>query len=122
MAIVPEQDNLIVETRVTPQDIDQVKLKQAAILRFTSFNQRSTPELDGIVSRIGADVSRDDKIGPAYFVVRVTVTPEQIARLEEARLVPGMPVEVFIPTSQRTLLSYLLKPFSDQARRAFRER
>lgn len=122
MAIVPEQDNLIVETRVTPQDIDQVKLKQAAILRFTSFNQRSTPELDGIVSRIGADVSRDDKTSPAYFVVRITVTPEQIARLEEARLVPGMPVEVFIPTSQRTLLSYLLKPFSDQARRAFRER
>jgi membrane fusion protein, type I secretion system len=122
MTIVPDRDNLIVETHVPPQDIDQVKLKQPAILRFTSFNQRSTPELDGIVNRIGADVTRDDKTSPAYFVVRVTVPPEQIARLEEARLLPGMPVEVFIPTRPRTLLSYLLKPVADQTRRAFRER
>lgn len=122
MTIVPDRDNLIVETHVPPQDIDQVRLNQPAVLRFTSFNQRSTPELDGVVGRIGADVSRDDKTSPAYFVVRVTVPPEQIARLEEARLVPGMPVEVFIPTSPRTLLSYLLKPIADQTRRAFRER
>ncbi len=122
MTIVPEQDNLIVEAHVTPKDIDQVRPRQAAILRFTSFNQRSTPELDGMVSRVGADVTRDDKTSPAYFVVRVTVMPEQVAPLEEARLVPGMPVEVFIPTSRRTLLSYLLKPIADQTRRAFRER
>ena len=64
MTIVPDQDTLIVETHVAPQDIDQIRLGQPATLRFTNFNQRPTPEIDGEVSRIGADISRDDKTGP----------------------------------------------------------
>lgn len=122
MTIIPDQDNLLVETHVAPQDIDQVKLNQPAILRFTNFNQRTTPEIDGEVSRIGADVSRDDKSSPTYFIVRITIPAEQIAKLGKARLLPGMPVEVFIPTSERTLLSYLMKPLADQVHRAFREK
>lgn len=122
MTIVPDQDNLIVETHVAPQDIDQVKLKASAVLRFTNFNQRSTPEIDGEVSRVGADISRDDKTSPTYFVVRIAIPPGQAARLGDTRLMPGMPVEVFIPTSERTLLSYLLKPLADQVHRAFREK
>jgi HlyD family secretion protein len=122
MTIVPDQDSLIVETHVTPQDIDQVRLGQPAVLRFTNFNQRTTPEIDGAVSRIGADVSRDDKASPTYFVVRIAIPSEQMAKLGKARLIPGMPVEVFIRTSERTLLSYLVKPLADQVHRAFREK
>jgi HlyD family secretion protein len=122
MTIVPDHDSLIVETHVAPQDIDQVKFGQPATLRFTNFNQRVTPEIDGEVSRIGADISRDEKNGPTYFVVRIAIPPEQMSKLGGARLLPGMPVEVFIPTSERSLLSYLMKPLADQVHRAFREK
>ncbi|MDB5875866.1 MAG: type secretion rane fusion protein HlyD family, partial [Ramlibacter sp.] len=91
MTIVPDSDSLIVETRVAPQDIDQVKLGQRAVLRFTNFNARTTPEIDGEISRIGADISRDDKTSPTYFTVRITIPPEQMAKLGKARLLPGMP-------------------------------
>lgn len=122
MTIVPDNDSLIVETRVPPQEIDQVKLGQNAVLRFTNFNQRTTPEVDGEVSRIGADVSREDKTGPTYFVVRISIGPEQIKKFGGVKLMPGMPVEVFIRTGERTLLSYLMKPMADQMHRAFREK
>lgn len=122
MTIVPDQDNLIVETHVAPQDIDQARVGQPAILRFTNFNQRTTPEIDGEVSRIGANVSRDDKTGPNYFVVRIVIPPGQTKKLGATHLLPGMPVEVFIPTSERTVLSYLMKPLADQIHRAFREK
>jgi HlyD family secretion protein len=122
MTIVPDQDSLVVETHVTPQDIDQVKLGQAAILRFTNFNQRTTPEIDGEVMRIGADVSREDKSSPGYFVVRIAIPQAQMNKLGHTHLMPGMPVEVFIRTSERTLLSYLAKPLADQVHRAFREK
>lgn len=122
MTIVPEQDRLIVEAHVAPQDVDQVKLNHPASLRFTSFNQRTTPEIDGEIVRIGADVSRDDKSGPAYFVIRVAIPQTQIDKLATTHLLPGMPVEVFISTSERTLLSYLMKPLADQVHRAFREK
>jgi len=122
MTIVPDKDSLIVEARVAPTDIDQVKLGQPAVLRFTNFNARVTPEIDGEISRIGADISRDDKTSPTYFVVRIAIAPEQMSKLGAARLLPGMPVEVFIPTSERSLLSYLMKPLADQVHRAFREK
>lgn len=122
MTIVPDHDRLIVQTHVAPQDIDQVKLDQPAILRFTNFNQRNTPEITGEVSRIGADVSRDDKTGPTYFDVSITAPPDQLAKLGDVKLLPGMPVDVFLRTSERTLLSYLMKPLADQIHRAFREK
>jgi HlyD family secretion protein len=122
MTIVPDTDSLIVETRITPQEIDQVWLGQPAVLRFTNFNQRTTPEIDGEVSRIGADVTRDDKTSPTYFVVRIAIDPRQILKLGKTRLMPGMPVEVFLRTTDRTLLSYLVKPLADQMHRTFRER
>jgi HlyD family secretion protein len=122
MTIVPDTDSLIVETHVAPQDIDQIKLGQAAVLRFTNFNQRTTPEIDGEVSRIGADISRDDKASPTFFVVRIAIPSPQLEKLGQTRLMPGMPVEVFIRTGERTLLSYLMKPLADQMHRAFREK
>ncbi len=121
MLIVPEADDLIVEVRVDPQKIDQLKLDQPATLRFPGFNQRTTPELNGRVSRIAADVIQDQRTGQPYYLVRISMTTDEIGRLNGLKLVPGMPVEAFIRTEERTMLSYLLKPLTDQARRAFRE-
>jgi HlyD family secretion protein len=122
MTIVPDNDVLQIETRVQPKDIDQIHIGSSAMLRFTSFDARTTPEIDGTVRRIGADVSHDDNSTEPYFVVRLDVDPEQQEKLGKARLIPGMPVEVFIRTSARSMLSYLMKPLADQARRAFREK
>jgi HlyD family secretion protein len=122
MLIVPEADDLIVEVRVDPQKIDQLKLDQPATLRFPGFNQRSTPELSGRVRRIAADVIQDQRSGQPYYLVRISLEADEIAQLNGLKFVPGMPVEAFIRTEQRTMLSYLLKPLTDQARRAFREK
>jgi HlyD family secretion protein len=122
MMIVPGKDTLIVETKVAPQDIDQVKLGQPVMIRFPSFNQRTTPELSGAVSRVSADALQPDKNGPGYFLVRVAIARDEVARLGALALVPGMPADVFIRTADRSLLSYLTKPLTDQAAHAFRER
>jgi HlyD family secretion protein len=121
MLIVPEADVLIVEARVAPQNIDQVRLDQPATLRFPGFNQRTTPELNGRVSRIGADITEDQRSSQPYYLVRISMAADEMERLNGIKLVPGMPVEAFIRTDERTMLSYLLKPLIDQARRAFRE-
>ncbi len=122
MLIVPGADELIVEVRVEPQTIDQIKLEQPTTLRFPSFNQRTTPELNGRVSRIAADITHDPRTGTPYFLVRIVLSPGEAERLDGQTLVPGMPVEAFIRTEERTMLSYLFKPLTDQARHAFRER
>jgi HlyD family secretion protein len=122
MLIVPEADNLSVEVKVNPQDIDQLQLNQKAILRFSSFNARTTPEIDGVVTRISADTTTDQRTGQSYYTVRISMPPEQIQRLGEVKLLPGMPVEAFVQTGDRTMLSYLIKPLHDQFVRAFREK
>ncbi len=121
MLIVPDVDALRVEARIAPADIDQVHLGQHAHMRFTAFNQETTPELDGKVVFVGADAEQDEKTGTKYFVVRVAIDDGQIARLDGLKLLPGMPVESFIETEPRTVLSYLLRPIENQIRRAFRE-
>lgn len=122
MLIVPEADTLTVEAKVQPQDIDQLHPGQATMLRFPAFSQRTTPELNGDVSRISADVTQDQKTGANYYTVRITFPDTEIARLGAIKLVPGMPVEAFIQTSPRTVLSYLVKPLDDQITKAFREK
>ena len=121
MLIVPKAENLTVEAKVAPQDIDQLHIGQTAMLRFSAFNQRSTPEINGTVSRISADITTDENTGTSYYTVRVAMSAEEIARLGDVALVPGMPVEVFIKTGDRKVISYLVKPLSDQVTRAFRE-
>jgi HlyD family secretion protein len=122
MLIVPSLDLLNVEAKIQPQDIDQVHIGQIALLRFSSFSQRTTPELDGTVSQISADVSEDQKTGTRYYTVRIGVAPSQIARLGNLKLIPGMPVEAFIQTSPRTVMSFLTKPLTDQIAHSFREK
>ncbi len=121
MLIVPEGDDLALEVRIAPRDIDQVRVGHKALLRMSAFNQRTTPELIGEVSRIAADLTTDERTGASYYVVRITVPAPEIAKLKGLSLVPGMPAEAFIQTEDRTALSYLLKPLSDQVSRAFRE-
>jgi HlyD family secretion protein len=121
MLIVPEADDLAIEVRVAPQDIDQVKIGQPAVLRLSAFNQRTTPEITGTVSRVAADLTQDEKTDTAFYTVRVITSETELARLKDLKLVPGMPVETFIQTGERTALSYLMKPLSDQLNRAWRE-
>jgi HlyD family secretion protein len=122
MLIVPEDDALSIEAKVAPQDIDQLRTGQTAGLRFSTFNQRTTPEINGTISRISADVSPDQRTGHTFYTVRIGIAPEEIARLGNVKLVPGMPVEAFMKTDDRTVLSYFVKPLQDQIMRAFRER
>jgi HlyD family secretion protein len=122
MLIVPEADDLSVEAKVAPQEIDQVRLGQSVVLRFTSFNQRTTPEINGIVKRVSADISTDSRSGQSYYTVRIAIPADEMAKLEGARLVPGMPVEAFLQTGERKVITYLVKPLTDQFARAFRER
>lgn len=120
MLIVPQADKLVVEARIAPHDIDQVQVGQEAMLRFPNFNQRTTPEIDGTVIRLSPDVTRDAKSGLPYYLARIRMSTE---KLDPAmKFVPGMPVDVFIRTRERTLVSYLVKPLADQAARAFREK
>jgi membrane fusion protein, type I secretion system len=122
MLIVPEADNLSVEAKVNPQDIDQLQLNQKATLRFSAFNVRTTPEIEGIVTRISADTSSDQRTGQSYYTIRIAMAADQLERLGDVKLLPGMPVEAFVQTGDRTMLSYLVKPLHDQFMRAFREK
>ncbi|KRB24077.1 secretion protein HlyD [Mesorhizobium sp. Root695] len=119
MSIVPRGDELVVEARVAPTDIDQVSTGQDVRLRFSSFNQRTTPEIDGRVNVIGAAASVDAQTGQAYYLSTIAIVDDR--GLEGKQLVPGMPVEVFLHTKERSALSYLVKPFTDQMKRAMNE-
>ncbi|HMK70084.1 MAG TPA: HlyD family type I secretion periplasmic adaptor subunit [Xanthobacteraceae bacterium] len=122
MLIVPEADKLLVEAKVEPKDIDQVQFGQPVVLRFSAFNTRATPELNGTVVRIAADTSTDQRTGLSYYLVRIAMAAGEIERLGDVKLTPGMPVEAFIQTGERTMLSYLVRPLHDQLMRSFREK
>jgi HlyD family secretion protein len=121
MLIVPDRDPLAVEVRIAPNEIEQLHVGQIAMLKFSALNQRTTPEIKGKVSLIGADLTQDKRTGSSYYLVRIVPVPEQLALLAGAKLLPGMPVEAFIQTHARTALSYLIKPLREQADRAFTE-
>jgi HlyD family secretion protein len=123
MMIVPQADDLSVEAKVNPQDIDKLQIGQRTLLRLSAFNQRTTPELNGVVTRVSPDVTTEQRTGQSYYTIRVSMPPAEVARLGDSnKLIPGMPVEAFVQTGDRTMLSYLIKPLSDQLMRAFREK
>lgn len=123
MQVVPAADKLLVEARVAPQDIDQVATGAKATVRIMAGNQRTMPDISTHVTLIGADLTKEkEQPNVAYYVVRVAVPPEEAQRLDQLKLVPGMPAEVFIQTRERTPLDYLLKPLTEQIARTFRER
>jgi HlyD family secretion protein len=122
MIIVPDAENLAVEARVNPQDIDKVQVTQPAVLRFSAFDTRTTPEIFGKVTRVSADTTLDQRTGQSYYTIRIALKREQMERLGNVRLVPGMPVDAFVQTGERTVIAYLMKPLSDQIVKAFREK
>ncbi len=122
MMIVPQAEDLSVEAKVNPQDIDKLQIGQKTLLRLSAFNQRTTPELNGVVTRVSPDVTTEQRTGQSYYTIRVSLPAQEVARLGDVRLIPGMPVEAFVQTGDRTMLSYLIKPLSDQLMRTFRER
>jgi HlyD family secretion protein len=121
MLIVPEDDSLSIEAKVSPNDIDQLRADQPTLLRFSAFNQRTTPQLNGTISWISADLTQDPHSGASYYTMRIAVSDAEMARLRGLKVIPGMPVEVFVQTDSRTVLSYLIKPLADQVMRTFRD-
>ena len=121
MSIVPQGQALVIQSRVPAISIDQVTPGQAATMRFPAFNSRTTPEIFGTVSRVSPDAFRDERTGASYYTAEIVPTEESLPDLETLQLVPGMPVEAFILTGDRTPLSFLVKPITDYVERAFRE-
>jgi HlyD family secretion protein len=122
MLVVPKSDALIIEAKVATQDIDQVGRGAHAVVRIMAGNQRTTPEVNGVLTHVSADQSKDEKTNQIYYTVRVALSEQELRRLGDLKLLPGMPAEVFIKTQERTPLQYLLKPLHEQIARTFRER
>ncbi|WEX90381.1 HlyD family type I secretion periplasmic adaptor subunit [Sinorhizobium garamanticum] len=121
MLVVPEADDLTVEARVATHDIDQIHVGQPVEIRFSAFNQRTTPEVEAEVATIAPDLVTDERTGASYYPLRIRPKQESLAKLKGLSLYPGMPAEVFIKIADRTVISYLTKPLTDQMRHAFRE-
>lgn len=121
MVIVPDTDDLIVEARVPPQSIDQVHVGGRAFIRFTAFSSHTTPEARGTVDTVSGDVEIDEKTGAGFYRARLRLKATDLPAKVHERLISGMPVEVMMETSRRSVLSYILKPLTDQFNRAFRE-
>ncbi len=121
LTIVPEDSKLQIEVRLSPGDIDQIFFGQHAKLRFSAFQARTTPELDGKITFLSPATTTEEGTGEVYYTAQLELLPGEIEKLEGKKLIPGMPVEAFVQTESRTALSYLIKPFVDQFARAFRE-
>jgi HlyD family secretion protein len=122
LEIVPDANEVAVETHVSPTEIDLIVPGQPVRLRLAAFNRRTAPELQGLVQRIAADATRDERTGQSYFVVRVAVPNDQLAALGNDRIVPGMIAEAHFLTAPRAIAAYLMQPLAEQLDRAFRER
>lgn len=121
MYVVPKDSPLIVRTHIDTIHIDQVHVGQEAVLRFSAFDQRTTPELRGRVIDVSADAYSDERTGQRYYKADVELDAKEAERLAHVTLLPGMPVEAFIQTGSRSALSYVVKPMADYFTRAFRD-
>ena len=120
--IVPDEDDLLIDARVSPLDIDDVHLGLPAQVHLSAYRQRVLPRIDGVVRQLSADRLTDEATGEAYFLARVEVDRDTLAGLDaDIALLPGMPADVMIMTTPRTALDYLLGPVLDSFRRSFRE-
>ncbi|MEL6465216.1 MAG: HlyD family type I secretion periplasmic adaptor subunit [Pseudomonadota bacterium] len=120
--LIPQDRPLVIAARVDPIHIDQIVTGQSVNLRFSALDQRTTPELVGEVALVSADAFEDETVGASYYRAEIVLNPGEIDKLSEGQvLVPGMPVEAFIRTADRSPLAYLIKPVADYFNRAFRE-
>lgn len=118
--VVPQTDELVVEARLSPMDIDRVAVAQEAMIRFSSFSS-AVPNITGTVIHVSADSFTDSNTGASYYTARIEVSAEGVTELGNLVLVPGMPAEVFINTGSRTFFQYILKPISNALARSFIE-
>ncbi|MEP3845789.1 MAG: HlyD family type I secretion periplasmic adaptor subunit [Paracoccaceae bacterium] len=120
--LVPQDRPLVIAARVDPIHIDQIVTGQAVNLRFSALDQRTTPELEGKVTLVSADAFEDEQVGISYYRAEIILNPGEVEKLTNGQiLIPGMPVEAFIRTADRSPLGYLIKPLADYFNRAFRE-
>lgn len=120
--IIPQENDLIIKTQISPTQIDQVHVGQVAHIRFGAFDHRSTPEIFGHVTKVAADVLQDQRTGTSYYQAEIKPDTGEMQKLGDKHVIPGMPVETFIQTSERSPLEYLVKPLADYFAKAFRER
>ncbi|SSC66263.1 HlyD family type I secretion periplasmic adaptor subunit [Ciceribacter selenitireducens] len=121
MEIVPREAELVVRAQVRPDDVDQLAVGQPARVRFTAFNRNTTPEFDGKLVRVSADLEVDERTGAAFYRADIGVDKTDVAQHAGLELVPGMPAEAYVLTGDRNVLSWLMKPITDHAARAMRE-
>lgn len=121
MELLPTTSDLIVEAQVQPQDIDKIRLGQTASMMFTALNQRTTPRVEGEVFYVSADRLMDPRSNLPYYTVRLKIAGQLPPEVRADQIYPGMPVESFISTGERTFLMYMARPIIDSFRHAFRE-
>lgn len=121
MDVIPFDDKLIVEAKVSPQDIDVVHKGLQARVRLVAFKTRKVPLVQGEVETVSADRIEDPRTGESYFLARIVIDQSQLDALDNVQLSPGMPAEVLIITGSRTMFGYLLSPIRDSFNRSFRE-
>ncbi|MBP2291386.1 HlyD family type I secretion periplasmic adaptor subunit [Azospirillum rugosum] len=119
--IVPQNDDLIVEARVSPADVQHVEIGAKAMVRLTGYRQRVVPPVPGKIITFSADQLQDDRTGQAYFIARVSLDADTLKRLPNVELHPGMPAEVMIHGHSRKAIDYFLTPLTDGMNRALRE-
>ncbi|MBM7066015.1 HlyD family type I secretion periplasmic adaptor subunit [Actibacterium sp. 188UL27-1] len=119
--LIPQDRPLVIAARVEPIHVDQIFVGQDVVLRFSAFDANDTPELDGTVMKVSADAFLDDRTQISYYRAEIHLQPGEIDKLEGQSIIPGMPVESFIRTDDRTPMAYLIKPFTDYFNKAFRE-
>ncbi len=120
--IIPQEHDLVISTQISPTQIDQVHVGQMAHIRFAAFDHRSTPEIFGHVTKVAADVLADQRTGATYYKAEIKPDVGEMLKLGDKHVMPGMPVETFIQTTERSPLEYLVKPLADYFAKAFRER
>lgn len=121
LQIVPDRDTLIVAARISPNDVDQLRIGQTARVTFSGLDRQTTPDMAGTLIFISPDLAQDQHTGASYYRIKIRLDAGQMARSRQISLKPGMPAEVFVETGNRSILSFLIKPLLDQINRAFRE-
>ena len=119
--IVPQGEELIIDARVSPMDIDRVHVGLVAEVRFSAFKQALTPKMMGKLTILSADKLTDERTGAPYYSAKIELTPDSYVKLGNMELLPGMPADVLINTGERTVFEYLMQPITNAFARAFIE-
>ena len=120
LQLVPDRDNLVVDARIRPQDVDQLSLNQPTRVTLSGLNRQTTPDMPGKLIFISPDLTVDQRTGQSFYRIKVRLDAQALAKAPQVVLKAGMPAEVFVLTNDRSILSFLFKPLFDQIRYAMR--